>query len=212
MRTALAFTLLAVSGCAQAPAPAMSPRADGKFAEHAPGTARFVFTRHASGCDTSDHAVVVDESGAFVGALRPDTAFAMDVPPGRHAFFVWPGMDLRNAGRPDFRPVAAIEAEVAADESRVINVLVFEPPQGRGRCFREAHFYFEKRPNDVAAETANLRIVEADRASGQGYLREHRELSSAYFTMGQDRLARRRAAQEDAARRAEQAKAIEAPH
>src|SRR3954468_11860456 len=97
---------LACGGCSRPNAPAMAPLANREMGPIAPGMARIVFVRPATACDTSDHAVVVDESGKFIANLTGGTAFSADVAPGPHAFFVWPGVDMRTEKVENFRPVS----------------------------------------------------------------------------------------------------------
>ena len=201
----LAVLLAATTGCGAGVAPAMKATAEPHFADKAPGKARVVFARPSGGCDTFDHAVIVDESGAFVGALAPDTEFAVDVAAGRRAFFVWPGMDLRSEKTPSFQPVGVIDLELREDATRSVDVAVVTPHGGRGHCYRYAVFGFEKSATaaDVAPR-AGLRVVEPDIAAGQAYLRQKKEVSGAYFLMARDILAQRHAARALASDRSEQ--------
>jgi hypothetical protein len=193
-------------GCSTPAAPAMAPAPDGTVAATAarPGTTRVVFVRPATACDTADHAIVVDEGGTFVGALLPGTAVATDVAPGRHAFLVWPGMDLRNERTPPYRPVGVLDETWGADQTRVVRVDVATPPEGRGHCYRYNVFHFDAPQGDVSQATADLRLLVADVNAGQAFLRGQGELTAAYFTMGLDKLDKRRAAEGHATLRARQ--------
>src|SRR5687767_2805099 len=90
------------AACAGAPAaPHMRPP-PAALAAMEQGRAMVVFVRPASSCDTFDHAVIVHGAeGRFVGTSAPRTHFAVSVPPGRHVFMAWPGMDLTTAPRDD---------------------------------------------------------------------------------------------------------------
>jgi len=187
----LVFLLaLGVSGCGRPNAPAMSPRIDQKVSPPASGMAQVIFVRPATGCDTYDHAVVVDEEGKFVANLVGGTANAVQVGAGQHAFFVWPGMDLRRQGAPkNYRLVSVLDRRWEADTSSVVLLNVPTPWQGRGQCFRYNVFDFQTPPANLGAESLEaVRLVDSDVAAGEAYLRERNELSTAYFEMAREVL------------------------
>ena len=193
-----------MAGCTARQTPAMAPRAEQHLPAIAPRAAQVVFRRASSPCDSSDHAIVVDETGQFLGTLAPDTAFAVNTTPGRHAYSVWPGMDLRQEKDPSFRPVGVLEASLKPNEHRAVDVAVVLPREGRGHCQSYAVFYFEKTNGSSSLEgesMGSVRIMQPDAVAGQAYLREKKELSAAYFNMAHDILDTRRAAKTEADRR-----------
>ncbi len=170
-------------------APAMAPRANGKLGPVTPGMARVVFVRPASACDTSDHAVVVDENGKFIANLSGGTAFAADVAPGRHAFFLWPGMDLRSEKVAGFRPVSVFDLQLQSEASSVVKIDVAAPTEGRGRCYSQSVFVWEREQATLdEGALSELRFMDADPRAGDAYLHERKELSAAYFEMAHDVL------------------------
>lgn len=198
---------VACGGCARPNAPAMAPRVTREITPVAPGMARVVFVRPATACDTSDHAVVVDESGKFVANLTGGTAFAADVAPGRHAFFLWPGIDMRTDKVDNFRPVSVIELQPASETSSVVRIDVATPVEGRGHCYQQSVFFFEKPAKELDADSLKgSRLVESDQQAGDAYLRERKELSGAYFEMAHGVLVAQRHRRAEANARTERLK------
>ena len=185
----------------------MAPSANREIAPVAPGMARVVFVRPATACDTSDHAVVVDESGKFIANLTGGTAFAADVAPGRHAFFLWPGIDMRTDKVDNFRPVSVIELQQEPETSSVVRIDVVTPVEGRGHCYQQSVFFFEKPVKELDSDAlSGTRLVDSDQQAGDAYLRERKELSAAYFEMAHGSLVAQRKSRAEAARRTERLK------
>jgi len=154
--------LLTLAACAVPPAPAMNAATP---AAPPSGKAVVVFVRPASACDTSDHARVVDEHGAFAGALGPDTSFTLAVEPGAHHFFVWPGLDLTTPLVPQYAPVDAVRVDVEAGETTFVAV---RPVKSRSlSCGRNAIYAFE-RPDAARADEwiARAKPLAPDREAG----------------------------------------------
>jgi hypothetical protein len=179
---------------------APAPSACGTAAS--PGAAKIIVVRPVTACDTADHAVLVDEAGGFVGTLAPGTALALDVPPGRHAFFVWPGMDLRSEREPVYQPIGVLDATWAAGQTRFVRVDVVRPREGRGHCYHYAVFQFARAEPSETLEGQQCLVPDA--AAGQALLRSKRDVTATYFTLARDDLDRRRAAADHAALRATQ--------
>lgn len=162
---------------------AATPRQEGK------GT--ILFVRPASACDTSDHARVVDEEGRFVATLAPATSFVAVVEPGRHVYYVWPGMDVRDI-HPNGQAVDVISVNAPADETKYVGVRTaqFE----KLKCPKYAVFRFAK-PSKAQAEEwlAEAQELVPDPDEGKALLDHDGEATRGYLEMAR---AKRDAAKE----------------
>ena len=182
----LAMAGLATTSCAPALAPAMTAA---PAVERAPeGAALVVFVRPGSACDTADHAVIVDEQGAFVGNAAPRSQFAAVVTPGEHVFFAWPSLDLRSQ-KTGWDPVGVIRMKVAPGD--VVRIGVQVPEFSKLHCNRYATFIFTTRfaEGELDAWLADARPMVADKGAGQRALDAEPEVVQAHLQEGRRRLA-----------------------
>jgi len=84
-----------------------------------------VFVRESSSCDERGPFRVVDEGLKFLGDSPPASKFAVRVPAGHHAFFVWqPSGDLDPVQYPFANQVGALEGDFAAGRTYVVAVSI----------------------------------------------------------------------------------------
>jgi hypothetical protein len=129
-----------------------------------------VFVRPESSCDTLDLAWIVDARGRFVGALPHDAGFSVQLPPGEHSFFVWPGLDLRD-GRCPHNPIDVLTVRVGQRERQHVVVTI---PKGLAlACPRHAYFQMRTAAEDEVLEHLDgARLLAPDRERGQATVDE----------------------------------------
>ena len=116
-------------------------------------------------------------------------------------------MDLRSEKVDNFRPISVLDLQQEPETSAVVRIDVVRPDGGRGHCYQQSVFYFERPPKDLEADSlSGVRMVDSDQAAGAAYLRERKELSAAYFEMARGVLVGQRSRNAEAARRADRLK------
>jgi hypothetical protein len=188
----LALTCLALAACSEPVVPAMHPASGSPLSRPAgPGEASVVFVRPPSSCDTVEDASIVDENGHFVGNAGANTTFAVTLPAGRHAFYVWPHVEPRPGPYSNSLPVAAVLLDTKAGDVARIAILV---PKGRSLRCNVSGYELAAAAGDNSARAEleswshEARPLQPDAEAGERDLERNRPLVCAHVELGRRQL------------------------
>ena len=160
-----------------------------------PGSALVVFVRDSNPCDGGDPFRLVDEQYRFLGESVPSSKFAVRMPPGEHAFFVWqPNGDLPRDLYPQANQVGALQANLEAGRTYTVAVSITNATHGvRKTCF--AYQFLALRmvnPEDpeMADVLAKAQPLVPDVALGQATIDREHAAAEAHVALGMRKLGR----------------------
>jgi hypothetical protein len=159
------------------------------------GAALVVFVRDSNPCDGGDPFRLVDDNHRFVGESVPSSKFAVRVPPGEHAFFVWqPNGDLPRDLYPNANQVGALQSELEAGKTYTVEVSITNATHGvRKTCF--AYQFLALRmvnPDDAAMSgiLSKAMPLTPDVGAGQAVVDRERAAVDAHIALGMSKLGR----------------------
>lgn len=157
--------------------------------------ATIVFVRPTSTCDNGDHARIVDDTGRFVGALPPNTTFAVRVEPMWYAgstprgtvFYVWPDVLVaRKPGLIEQGPVDFIRVRPSVRGPTYIGVLQTES----WHCRDDVGFHFvNSTPNRATEWLRDARPFNLDSGDGHALLDRDGDATREYLKMAREKRA-----------------------
>ncbi len=190
----------ALTACGASVPPAMAPAAG---AATPPDSAQstIVFVRRASGCDTGDYTVVVDEHGRFVANVAPGTQVAVMTAPGSNVFYGWSSRNVRFEKEANFNPVAATRIQTTGLQTKVVALRVILRESASNRCYPYAPVAMRQVPaGESDAELAGTERLVADQAAGQAELDKDPALLKAHLAFGARRVQTNEEARENPVR------------
>jgi hypothetical protein len=159
-----------------------------------PGGAMVVFVRDGTPCDSGDPFRIVDDERRFVGESTASSKFAVGVPAGHHAFFVWePHGVLPPDQYPEANQVGALGADFEAGKTYTVEVSIKHGAlhSMRNTCSNyhvlEMHFVDPQSP-DVADELEKAEPYTPDLYAGQTAVNQDQRNVAAYIELGMRKL------------------------